>query len=244
MKRYFNFYRIKLILVIMIIVFPIVFFVILANTMSGDHAGGSTDISFENAPENTAYVDILVKLPMDSEYYVDFVDWEDPPQLHFLGYKEVTEGNTTYHKPTYEKALTITPESEIARLNDNGYVSLSIHYANSKGFSGTSLYLDHGWINDIREIKKRYGKFKAAYVDENGNVLGITKASRTRYEPQEPSSFSADGDKLVFTKWGVSPPVLVLMFVSFFGAPTAVVLLIVCIVLGIIQDKRLSKIQE
>lgn len=195
-------------------------------------------------PENTAYVDILVKLPEDSEYYVDFADWEDPPQLNFLGYEEVTENTTTYNKPTYEKALAITPDSEIARLNDNGYVSLSIHYANSKGFRGTSLKLDHGWINDIREIRKCYGKFKAAYVDENGNVLGITKPSRTRYDPQNASSFSANGNKLVFTKDGVSPPVLVLMFVSFFGTPVAFVLLIVCIVLGVIQDKKLSKINK
>ena len=253
MKRYFDFFRIKLILVIMIIVFPIVFIVILVNTMTEDYSDCSPDISVENAPENTAYVDILVKLPENSEYYVDFAEWEEPPKK-LIGYEEVTRPvyngkleptskTRTYTEPVYEE-LSITPDSEIARLNADGFVSLSIHYANSKGFSGTSLYLDHGWINDIREIKKRYGKFKAAYVDENGNVLGITKASRTRYEPQEPSSFSADGDKLVFTKWGVSPPVLVLMFVSFFGAPTAVVLLIVCIVLGIIQDKRLSKIQE
>lgn len=249
MKRYVDFFRIKIILVIAIIVFPIVFIVTLVNALSPDHGDFWPSITYENAPENTAYVDILIKLPENSEDYVDFAKWENPPQLNPIGYKEVTEqefdssGNVvhtiTRTVTVYEKELSITPDSEIAKLNADGYVSLSVHYAGSRGFRGTELNLSVHGGSDIVDIKKRYGKFKAAYVDENGNVLGITKAARTRYNPKEASSFSAKGDKLIFTKYGCSPLHRALIYVSFFGGPLSLIALIVCIVLDIRQNKKL-----
>lgn len=237
MKRQVNFFRIKIILIIAIIVLPIVFWISFVNTLSPDFGDFWPPITFENAPENTAYVDILITLPESSEEYVDFADWENPPQINRIGYKEVTEGNTAYNVPVYEKEISITPDSEIARLNADGYVSLSVHYAGSKGFRGTELNLDyHG--SEITAIKKHYGKFKAAYVDENGNVLGITKASRTRYDPREASSFAVNGDKLIFTKWALSPLQVVLVYGSFFGEPVAIIALIVCIVLDHLQKPK------
>lgn len=95
-----------------------------------------------------------------------------------------------------------------------------------------------GYYNRITAIKKRYGKFKAAYVDENGNVLGITKASRTRYNPKEVSSFTVNGDKLIFTKWVCSPLQLILIFVSFFGEPLAILAPIVIIIIQSVQKPK------
>lgn len=245
MKRYIDFFRIKVILIIAIIVFPIAFIVLLiAILWSGEYGEFWPPITYKNAPENTAYVDILVKLPEDSEDYVDFAEWEEPPKK-VLNSENV--GKPVYHsstqtysriQPIYEE-LSITPDSEIAKLNADGYVSLSVHYAGSKGFRDTDLCLDYlHSSNEITAIKKRYGKFKAANVDENGNVLGITKASRTRYSSNEPSSFTANGDKLIFTKWDTTL-LDVLFLVTLFGEPVAVVLLIVCIVLNELQNKQL-----
>lgn len=215
MKRSVNFFRIKLILIIAIIVFPIALIILLCNTLSWHDFGDyRPSVMYENAPENTAYVDILVKLPEGSEDYVDFAEWK---------YKEVS----------------IAPDSEIAKLNDDGYVSLSVHYAGCEGFSDSYLRLDN-YGSEITTIKKRYGSFKAAYVDENGNVLGITKKARTRYDPQKPSSFSADGDTLIFTIWDGSPLQYFFIFVLSFGELLAIIALIVCNVLDIRKNKQPS----
>lgn len=239
MKRHINFFRIKVILIIAIIVFPTLFTIILVNTFTmADYGDFWSSITYENAPENTVYVDILVKLPEDSEDYVDFAVWEEPPKK-LVEYKTITEpltdnlGNPTpkthtYTKPIYE-ALSITPDSEIAQLNDDGYVSLSVHHAGSRGFYDQRLYLDV--LCEMSDIEKRYGKFKAAYVDENGNVLGITKTARTRYNPKDSNSFTANGDRLIFTKSELSPVQYILIHVSFFGEPLAIAALIAFIVL-------------
>lgn len=167
MKRHINFFRIKLILIAAIIVFPIIFFVIFVNTFTmADFGDYWPPIKYENAPENTAYVDILVKLPEDSEDYIDFAEWEEPPKK-LVGYEEITEPvpdrhdgfgeptprTRTYTEPVYEE-ISITPDSEIAKLNADGYVSLSVHYAGSRGFRDTNLRLDYSYYNEIAAIKK------------------------------------------------------------------------------------------
>lgn len=206
MKRHF--FLVKTVLIVLICAFPVVFIVTFIGTLSGDFGDFEPRITYENAPENTAYVDILVKLPESSENYVDFAKWKYPPQM-------------------FGAALSITPDSEIARLNDDGYVSLSVHYKSCEGFDNNAFLLLSEKMT-ITDIKQRYGNFKAAYIDENGNVLGITKTARTRYDPKKPSSFSADGDTLIFTKWGMTPLQCVLLGASMLGEPLAVSALVVC----------------
>lgn len=218
MKRYL-FFLVKAVIIALICAFPVVFVVTFIGTISDDFGDYNPLINYKNVPENTAYVDILVKLPESSENYVNFARWTYPPQKS-------------------DAALSITPDSEIAKLNDNGYVSLSVHYSGCEGFSDYA----HLLLNEkmtITEIKQRYGKFKAAFVDENGNVLGITKASRTRYNPKRPSSFSVSGDTLIFTEWGISPLQHILLLVSCLGEPLAVSALVVCTSLEKRQNKQL-----
>ena len=222
MERYVDYFRIKLILIAAIIVLPIVFIITLAGVWEEDLDDSAPSIKFENAPENTAYVDILVKLPESSKDYVDFAEWDNPPQT-LVGYEDIA----------------ITPDSEIAKLNDDGYVSLSVHYRNSKGFSKTGIQLDDA----ITDINERFGKFKAAYVDNCGNVLNITKASRTRFDPKNPSGFILNGDALTFRRSSLSPLQIILLSVSLIGEPLAVIALIVCIVLSRLQNKYMNSRQ-
>ncbi|MDE6727872.1 MAG: hypothetical protein K2J80_08030 [Oscillospiraceae bacterium] len=248
MKRYIDFFHIKTILIAAVIIFPIIFIITLLSGWSCEFGDYSPKITFDNAPENTAYVDILVKLPEGSEDYVDFAEWDHTPKK--LVYLEVTEAVEDDAGRITERTLTesvyvelsITPDSEIAKLNSDGYVSLSVHYAGSRGISDSSLRLDESIRNEITAIKKRYGSFKAAYVDENGKVLGITKAARTRYNPKKPSSFSVNGDTLIFTKWGCSPLWYVLICVSGLGEPIAIIALMICIVLDKLQNKQLRNL--
>ncbi len=235
MKRSVDFFRIKLILIAAIIVFPVVFIVTFIGTISDDFGDFEPRITYENAPENTAYVDILVKLPESSENYVDFAKWKYYPQrlvdYHYLVTEAVVDENgnvtTRTHGDPILEDISITPDSEIARLNDDGYVSLSVHYKSCEGFSDYAHLLLSEKMT-IGEITRRYGKFKAAYVDENGSVLGITETSHTRYDPKKPSSFSADGDTLIFTKWGMTPLQCILLGASLLGEPLAVSALVVC----------------
>lgn len=217
MDRYVDYFRIKLILIAAIIVLPIVFIITLAGVWGEDLDDSAPSIRFENAPENTAYVDILVKLPESSADYVDFAEWDSPP---------------------YEY-ITVTPDSEIAKLNDGGYVSLSVHYRNFKGFFKTGIQLDDA----ITDINERFGKFKAAYVDNSGNVLNITKASRTRFDPKNPSGFILNGDALTFRRSSPLPLQIILLSVSLIGEPLAVIALIVCIVLSRLQNKYMNSRQ-
>lgn len=214
MKRYVDYFRIRLILIAAIVVLPVVFIITLVYTWSEEISDCYPTIVYENAPENTAYVDILVKLPESSADYVDFAKWDDPP---------------------YED-ITITPDSEIAKLNNDGFVSLSVHYRNSKGFFKTGIQLDDA----ITDINERFGKFKAAYVDSSGNLLKITDASRTRFDPKKPSGFILNGDSLTFTKHSMSPLQYVLLTVSLFGELLALIALIVCTVLDRRQNKYLK----
>ena len=213
MKRYIDYFRIKGILIATIGVLLIVFIMPLVHTLGEDFDDRAPSIAFKNAPENTAYVDILVKLPESSADYVDFAEWAAPAA-----------------------ELSITPDSEIAKLNDEGYVSLSVHYRGCVRLSKTGQLLLN---DDIITVSKRYGRFKAAYVDSSGNVLMITKTSQTRYAAKKPSGFALNGDTLTFTISSPSPLQLVLFIISLIGEPLAIIALIVCTVLDKRQNKHL-----
>lgn len=201
MKRYIDYFRIKVTLAAaIIIVLPVVFIITLTGVWGENFDDHTISVEVENAPENTARVHILIKLPEGSSDYVDFG----------------------------------SHDSEIAKLNDDGYVSMNIYYRGFIGFSERGqLLMDY----DIKTVSKRYGRFKAAYVDSSGNVLKITKASRTRYAPKEPSGFSLNGDTLTFTRSSPSPLQLILLIISLVGEPLAIIALTVFIVL----DKRQNK---
>lgn len=113
---------------------------------------GITELSYVNAPENTAYIDLLVK-----------------PDDNFGGYVSLSE-------------LT---GCEIT-VRKNGTAELAL---------GT----------DFSALEKKYGGFKAAYVDENGNVLGMTETAEWGYNGGRSRMIYADGDSLLITRPGRSP---------------------------------------
>lgn len=182
------------------------------NAFALDFDPYQVELEWSNAPENTAYIDILVKMDTDDENYVDFTV---PPKK--LAEKYIENGTSKYK---YEN-LTIDRNSEIARLNDDGYVSLSLHHKSSGGitiwddstaFCQLNCSMDKDGLEhnsespncDILTISKDYGRFKCAYVDEKGNVLGITGKSRKTYA-KESYAVIADEDDLTFRIFGFLP---------------------------------------
>ena len=181
-----------------------------------------------NAPEETAYVDILVKMDDEDSNYVDFTR----PPRQFEG--EIIGGQEGYID------LPITRESEIAKWNEDGYVSLTLHhkdvhelridewYENGEGsFIATHESLDiYGSFR--MDIYAEYDNVKVAYVDEEGKVLKVTDKSKIKYMGHNTSdNIAVDGDSVVF-RIGEAPPWIALLFyLSVIMIPVYPIILIV-----------------
>lgn len=86
------------------------------------------------------------------------------------------------------------------------------------------------------ELQKRCGAFKAAYVDENGNVLGVTGAARMRYGVSEAPRLAANSDKLEYFTGSVTGWQSVVLITVFSLEPLAIAALIAVIVLAVINS--------
>ena len=126
----------------------------------------SIEIFFDagKAPAGTAYIDLLGRISADSEQYTGFND----------------DGVPLFS----DKKADITPASPIALYDTDGYMSLPLHF---KGLSVTintdssgNFLAEHiivtgsGDITDAAAVYRKFGRFKAAYVSANGEVLGVT----------------------------------------------------------------------
>ena len=158
------------------------------------------ELKFSSAPEGTAYIDPLVKLDTGDEHYDEFTA---PPMKAVPAYDEYDGRDWVW------QYLNVNENSEIAQLCEDGFVSLSLHYT-PRGVLIFELnertYLDFdGWENDrnIDRIFDRFGGFRAAYVDENGNVLGITEPAVRVYDTILPTALIADGNTLTFRAHGI-----------------------------------------
>ena len=173
---------------------------------------GYVSVRVDNAPEGTAYVDLLVSV-------------FDIPQDHFKTHEYTFSLKKLYYKnenesPSGDKNnIVVGTDSETAQYIENGYVSLLSHtdLVYPDGFSVTSSYKDNkltkincrmilcgsqstprkeGYCHgvDLNYLEKTFRKMKLAYVDENGHILGVTSDYSSRYG--SPWGLSANGDEL------------------------------------------------
>ncbi|MCR5539336.1 MAG: hypothetical protein K6F71_00665 [Ruminococcus sp.] len=177
-------------------------------------------IGYRNAPEGTVYVDVLGKIDSSDETYTDF---NVAPQ-------EIENGNSTkYDYLTDGEPLDIDENSEIARYNEDGYMSLSIHSTDVRLYDLDGDGCDRLILNwNGSDFYKKYGKYKLAYVGEHGEVLGVTKKASHSYDPNESNSVFADGDKATYSEEAESP--------AFYAAVTTIVLTILLTVIVIIAS--------
>lgn len=160
------------------------------------------ELKFSNAPEGTAYIDPLVKLDESDEHYVSFTA---PPQI--LAHILFEDGSDDWEY----RFLNITEDSEIARLRQDGFVSLSLHYTPHASVEFNTekraylvlLYDSKDEHNNINEIFEKYGAIRAAYVDKNGNVLGVTDRAVRVYDNTLPGALIADGSTLTLVVNGL-----------------------------------------
>lgn len=140
-------------------------------------------ISFKNAPQNTAYVDLLIKIDADDPRLAPY---DLSPKVYRAQKKE--DGHGYDYEP-----MNINENSEIALLNDDGYVSFIMH-----GFGGDDITVYEDGDIIIYSPHGLHGDFKAAYVDENGNVLKITEPAKQGYNGSGHYTLSANGDRAAF----------------------------------------------
>ena len=161
------------------------------------------EISFTGAPEGTAYLDILIKMPADDENYTDFNG-----DIPFYGNADENTSDC--------EELDIDENSEIAQYSEGGYVSLTLHHKHASDYAidaenGTAaLDMESSDSNscDFIDLYQKYGEYKAAYVDAEGHILGVTGLSERKFSRQTPYSFTAEGEHLIFHQHGVHPAVI------------------------------------
>ncbi|MBO4868054.1 MAG: hypothetical protein J5582_16055 [Ruminococcus sp.] len=181
-------------------------------------------ITYADAPEGTVYTDILIKMTTDDESYTDFTQ---SPEVC----KDGAKGGTS---------LGITADSEIAKYSEDGYISLSLHH---KKALALCIYSNEEVLKmdpscDFIDLSINYGDFKAAYIDAEGNILGVTSASETAYSMDTPYGFSTDGDSLTFQRHGAHPRTISIMI-----AAVALVLISLPIIIGFIVSKRKKRLK-
>ena len=128
-----------------------------------------------NVPDGTCYLDLLLQIDENDAYYTD------------------------YHEGVTPEAFS--RESDIAAYHEDGYVSMSVHYlplrAVQKGENVNTdfVFRDYSEVDGggSREIiyssYEQYGKFKPAYVSQDGEVLDVTRKC---------SLLKDDGDEEMF----------------------------------------------
>ena len=189
------------------------------------------DISAKNVPENTAYVDLLIPMNKDDSNYTAFAT---PPKI--CTGKTTSENGRT--KRIYNN-LNIDENSGIAQLNDDGFMSFSLHNSDS---SGITIYEDGNMALSVQVgvlpiplDPNEDVRVKAAYVDENGNVLGITDIAEQSYKGNGGYTLSANGGRLVLGYPGRAPWVMKMAVCILLAVECAsFLLLIVFIVLAIV----------
>lgn len=158
------------------------------NVFATDYDTAGFDIYYipENAPQGTVYVDILARIDKDDENYTDF---NDSMNIE-IGKDE--SGFSLMDKPD------ITSESEIVSFDKDDYVSLTFHHK-QVGYvriDNGSIYVNLNTEYDMVSVCKDYKKFKAAYVDDKGNILEVTNAVRVSPTDHTWYRFYLDGNSL------------------------------------------------
>ncbi|MBQ5310703.1 MAG: hypothetical protein ILP19_01510 [Oscillospiraceae bacterium] len=165
-----------------------------AEDMPGERISISADMS--KAPAGSAYIDILGRISPDSSYYTSF----NPDGAPYV--QTSINGDMT---------VSVSKDSPIAAYNEDGYMSLSLHY---KGTSGMTVAAKNGEfaegefviaidaadkeIQSINDLYKKFGRFKAAYISSDGNILGVTDVAVSTLTNEEMHAMKLSGSNAVY----------------------------------------------
>ena len=246
MKRFDRYKRIKI--AIALIPLIIIGFILWRYTLPEGMPADPFYLNAEHMPEGTYYIDILAEKEKIGDDYVDFT----APPFYI----------NDSHEIVY---LDITPESGIAKYDAGGYVSLMLHRRNSETeiiSAGREMHQDmkfysreyHTYKDSVDgeyfdvlvnadEIYKKYGKFRIAFVDRSGNIIGVTENNKIGYTLDGIGSFDIDGENAVYTAYNLPFPFDIIKVLLILAVPFESVLLIILVVFGSVETAVRSRKQ-
>lgn len=178
---------------------------------SADYDDGQVSIEISGAPEGTAYVELLVPVFDIPEEHLKTHDHKI--KLIKTNYND---GDESSHSEKTQ--LLIDTDSEIAQyVDEDGCVSLMAHtdlvhsytvfkkitnnefveYSSNmvlRGSIDVSTKNGHCYGIDFSYLQRTFRKMKAAYVNENGHILGVTSSYSSGFDT--PRGINVSGDSV------------------------------------------------
>lgn len=198
----------KLILILIVIPLLLLLTVPINRTDDDD---GRVRVRVSDVPEGTAYVELLVPAIYIPEEHLKTHE-------HKIEFSKITYNDGDERAHSVDTELLIDTDSDIAQYIDkDGYVSLlahtdlvhsysayreninneSVEYACNMILTGSFENKendDYCYGVDLNYLDKTFRKIKAAYVDENGHILGVTSEYSSGYGT--PRGFNVNGDSV------------------------------------------------
>ena len=199
------------------------------------------DIEYENAPEGTAFVDLLFPKKTDDKYYPDPTTNENDEK-----HSVCRNVYAAYLGRGNDDPIILDDSCGLA-VYDDGYTScmLKRYFVkyNHAEKDKCSLEFSVPSNTENREVLEYYGRFKVAYCDEKGNVLSVTEP--VKIKPSKVSclyEIKADGNKAEYTV-DRDGSVFIQLFVMamIFGVPVVIALVIGLIVYLCVRSKKKDK---
>lgn len=193
-------------------------------------------LEYRNAPEGTAYIDILAKIEVDDAAYTEL----NAVPERLVGRENINGTTESDYEP-----IAVDGNSEIVQYCDDGYRSLSVHASDvgrmllqtSFGYDSDVLEL----ICDAETLYEKYGDFRVAYVGAHGEVLAVTDAVRRVYSARQPYAVAADGAHAVFRMFGISPMNVGAVAAAMFAAVCLAVGMLICRIRKRIRIQNIMK---
>lgn len=193
-------------------------------------------LEYQNAPNGTAYIDVLARISETDDSWTAF---NVAPSR--LVDKSNVSGNTEF---IYE-TLNINENSDIAKYNEDGFVSLTIHSKEIKEFQILKAY---GYEADLLildcfadDLYEKYDNFKIAYVNKNGNILKVIGVVDRDYSASESYALIVNDDKAVYRSFGTSPVIGILIFIIPVVFFTFIVILSIFLIIKKLHNNRIIR---
>ena len=154
-----------------------------------DHDETWMKVRFQNAPEGTAYVDLLLK---DNDNDSTAVDYNEEYEKYMLELGRVS----------------LKRECGLAKYNEDGYTSMTLRHNFVVYYDTRSNEASYEYMKmKTHEIFNQHRYVKLAYCDRDGNVIKVTdeiKVPSNNFASPVMYWFSGDGEKLSFKFGGVT----------------------------------------
>ena len=197
-------------LILILIVIPLLYLLTVPINRTDDDDGRVRFI-VSDVPEGTAYVELLVSA-------IDIPEEHLKTHEHKIKFSKITYNDGDERAHSVDTELLIDTDSEIAQYIDkDGCVSLLAHTDLVHSYSAYRENINNESVEyachmiltgsfenkknedycdgiDFNYLERTFRKIKAAYVDENGHILGVTSEYSSGYD--SPCGIIVSGDSV------------------------------------------------